>query len=319
MTTRRFSTFLLPSARVVRLSCYFSAVFLALAVLSARAFYAHAKEAALGFGHELSGLSELTRDAEALLVSGQRFGHASTLVDESVPLVLDRLEAYCRAHPGLLGGALAELAARYPKLMDEHAPPQALRHGVIREGDTERGMLICFTGQRPGSWAELAEAARQFLETSELSSFGGVVYSYAEQRRDGRSHVVTLWTESGLALDRMFPASGDAEGEDSRVLPRPENARRTLSAAAEGMSFGLRLYETAASVTSVQRFYDEWMRESGWQLAVRAEEQGATAYLRPDGYQAFLSLSTSDERTYATLIEAGRPEGESIATVQVRE
>jgi hypothetical protein len=319
MITRRLLGLLLPSARLVRLSCYFSVVFLALAGLSARAFYAHATDAALGFGRELSGLSEVTRDAEALLVNGQHFRHASVLVDESVPLVLDRLEAHCRKSQGPLGGALAELAATYPREMNEHAPPSAASHGVIREGDAERGMLICFTDQRSGGLAELTEAARRFVETSDLSSFGKVVYSYAERRSDGRSHVVTLWTESGLDLGSMFPATGDAAGEDSRVLPRPEHARRTLSAAAHGMPFGLRLYETSGSSASVQRFYDDWMRNNGWQVASRAEEQGASAYLRPDGYQAFLSVSAADERTYVTLIEAGRSDGPSVSALQVRE
>lgn len=180
-------------------------------------------------------------------------------------------------------------------------------------------MLICFTGQRPGTLAELLEAARQLVETSDLSSFGSVVYAYAERNAHGRTHVVTLWTQTGLDLGRMFPATGDAAGEDSRVLPRPQNARRTLSAAAEGMPFGLRLYETSASPASVRRFYDDWMRGNGWQIAARAEEQGATAYLRADGYQAFLSLSTAEARTYVTLTEAGRADGSAIAAVQVQE
>lgn len=319
MKKLRLLSLLWPSARMLRLSVYFSSVFVCLAVLSARAMYAHAKDAALAFGRELSGLSELTRDAEAVLANGQRFRHASTVVDDDVPLVLDHLEAYCRAHPGLVGGALAELAARHPKLMAEHGPSESLRHGVIREGDAERGMLLCFTDQRPGTLAELVDAARQLVETSDLSSFGHVLYSYAERNRDGRTHVVTLWTETGVDLGGMFPATGDAAGDDSRELPRPANARRTLSAAAEGMPFGLRLYETSASPASVQRFYDDWMRENGWQSAARAEEQGATAYLRADGYQAFLSLSTLDARTYVTLTEAGRADGSSIAVVQLEE
>jgi hypothetical protein len=308
-----------PSMRTLRLSFYFSGVFIFLSVVSARVMYAHAKEAALAFGRELSGLSELTRDAEALLANGQRFRHASTVVEDDVPLVLDHLEAYCRAHPGLVGGALAELAARHPRLMAAHGPTDSLRHGVIREGDAERGMLICFTDQRPGTLAELMEAARQLVETSDLTSFGQVLYSYAERTPGGRTHVVTLWAESGVDLGRMFPATGDAAGEDSRELPRPQNARRTLSAAAEGMPFALRLYETSASPSAVQGFYDDWMREHGWQSAARAEAQGATAYLRADGYQAFLSLSTLDARTYVTLTEAGRADGSSVAVVQVKE
>lgn len=319
MTTGRLFRFLLPSARLLRLSAYFSCVFVGLAVLSARAFYAHAQEAALGFGRELAGLSELTRDAEALLANGQRFNHASTVVEQSVPVVLDRLEAHCRANPGPLGGALAEMAATYPRSMEAHAPPSALRHGVIREGDRERGMLICFVDERSGTLLELTQAARQFVDTADLSSFGKVVYSYAEQRSDGTTHVVTLWTESGLNLNDMFPATGDAAGEDSRVLPRPENARRTLAAAAQGMPFGLRLYETSTRPDQVQRFYDDWMQSRGWQAASRTEKEGATAYLRADGYQAFLTISTSDDRTYVTLIEAGRSDGSNVATLQVRE
>jgi hypothetical protein len=103
------------------------------------------------------------------------------------------------------------------------------------------------------------------------------------------------------------------------VLPRPPEARRTLVAAAEGMPFALRTYESAKSRADLQAFYDHWMKIEGWRLGAKVEREGASAYFRKDGYQVILTLNETDGRTYATLIEAGQAASSSIATVEISE
>jgi hypothetical protein len=310
---------LVPSARRLRVAVYFTVVFLGASLLAARALQARVTEAAFAFGRELSGLSDLTAGAEGIIANGHHFRHASTSTADGVAGVMDRLEAHCRANPGLVAGALDELLRSRPERVQENAAPRALRHGVLRDDDAERGTLICFTGQTPGSLDGLVDAAERFASTLDLSSVGSVLYAYAERQGDGQTHVVTLWTQTGLDLAALFPTRGDAAGDDSRVLPRPDNARRVLSAAADGMPFGLCLYETRNRLADVQRSYDAWMHERGWQRIARPDAADTTAYLRPDGYQAFVTLSTAGDLTYVAATEAGRREGSSITTHEVKE
>jgi hypothetical protein len=305
----------MPTARGLRVTVYFTVVFLGTSLLATRALQARVTEAALTFGRELSGLSDLTGSAEGIIANGHQFRHASTSTADGVAGVLDRLEAHCRANPGLVAGALDELVRSHPDRVQE----SALRYAVLREDDPERGTLICFIDQTPGSVDGLVDAAEHFARTFDLSGFGSVVYAYAERQSNGQTHVVTLWTQTGLDLARMFPARGDAAGDDSRVLPRPDNARRLLSAAADGMSFGLRLYETPSRLAAVRRDYDTWMHHHGWQRIARPDAAGTTAYLRADGYQAFVTLSTADDLTFVAVTEAGRREGSSIATHELKE
>ena len=166
--------------------------------------------------------------------------------------------------------------------------------------------MLCFVGgpAHDGIASWLA-ALKRFSRTRDLSELGKLRYSFVEMSAQGQAHVVTLWTDSALNLATLFPETGDAAGTDSAVLPRLPGARRTLSANAEGVPYAVRTYATAQSAVGVQRFYDSWMAEHGWQAAHDATS-GAASYLRADGCQVFLSLLTNDAHTtFATLTEAG--------------
>jgi hypothetical protein len=86
-------------------------------------------------------------------------------------------------------------------------------------------------------------------------------------------------------------------------VPRPPEARRTLSASAEGLPFSVRIYESNQALDVTQRYYDAWMSEHGYQAA-HAAESGASSYLRADGYQAFLSLLHEGAHTFVTVTES---------------
>jgi hypothetical protein len=113
----------------------------------------------------------------------------------------------------------------------------------------------------------------------------------------------------------MFPSTGDAAGNDSRVLPRPPRARRTLSAGIEGMPYVVRTYSSREPLPQLKDFYARWMKQRGWRFGADAE--GTTAYFREDGYQAFVSYSEQDGLSYITLTEAGREGTPAIGKVEV--
>jgi hypothetical protein len=308
---------LLPSPRALRLSLYLTCVFCAASVLASRLLYAQVKDAALEFGHELSGLADLTRGAEIVVVNGHTFHHVTMSVEQPLRAVLDRLEEHCAANAGVLGQVLASAQSGREDTFSKDERVNALRHAVLREQAGDRGVVVCFSDRRASGLEGLRQAILEFSKTSDLSRFGHVVYSYAERIADGETHVVTLWTDRGLDLKRLVPAKGDANGTDSPVVPRPPAARRTLSAAAPGTPFGVRVYESTLTLTVAQRFYADWMKQHQWQLAGKSDAYGTTAYLRQDGYEAIVSLAEIEGHTYVTLSEAGRADGSSIAEIEV--
>jgi hypothetical protein len=295
-------------------------VFLGLMVAFGRVLYADMKEVAMSAGHELLGLGDLTHDAETVWFNGVRFHHASLTVAQSAAEVLDRIEGHCEQSPNLLGRLMLEIPEGHLAKQIKEKPTKAFRHMVFREDskDGARGSVICLVDEESYSLGGAQERLKHFNETRDISVFGKVRYAYAEKLRSGSTQVVTLWADSGLNLGSMFPAAGDAAGEDSAVLPRPPGTRRTLSANAEGLPYSVHLYDTPESVEAVGRFYDSWMKSNGFVKSDVKDAPGA-GYTRPDGYQAFLTMSSRNGKTSIAVSEAGRADGTSTAVVGVEE
>lgn len=310
----RRSRRLLPSRRMLRLAGYFTCISVIPLLLGARGLYAATREDAFSIGHELLELSDITRDAETVELNGMRFHHAVALSSGPLPQLLDRIVSYCEQHPGPEMRALAEAAHRGPRAFAEHAPPGALRNAVFREQRDGRGMVLCFVnGPEQASLGGWLTALHRFSSSHDLSAFGRLRYSFAEESH-GQTRVVTLWADTGLNLSAWFPGAGDAAGSDSPVLPRPPNARRTLSASAEGLPFAVRSYQLSESPAQAQRFYDGWMSQRGWQIR-HDTTTGASSYLRADGFQAFISMSSSEQQTYVTVTETGR--GDAVRALEL--
>jgi hypothetical protein len=281
------------------------------AAIAARAGYAQAKEAALSFGAQLAGLEDLTEGANVIDVNGERFHRASVFSKDPVGKVLDRIQADCQSQPGLLGqlGPEASIENKRRKL-----PFGAnILSGIVRHEETGRGMVACFTDVRKLGMSGLADAAARFAKSSNLAEFGHFRYAFAHHTQSGETFVTTLWAETDLNLSTMFPARGDAAGDDSHVLPRPKASRRTLAASAQGQPYAVRLYDSSESPLALQNYYKEWMAERGWVPAGKVEGKGA-GYLRADGYEAIVSVNERNGRTTVALTEAGRDQGSIVST-----
>jgi hypothetical protein len=300
----------LPNAKILRVTAYFVTVFVALSALAARSLYAQVKDAATALGRELLELPELTRGAEVVVLNGARMHHARTITTDSVAAVLDRLEAHCDAKPGAVAEAMNELRAAHPQMFRNTKSV-----AVMRKDDEEQGMIICFAGERRLGLAGLSEALSRFSKSADLSEFGQLRYAYAERLEAGKTRAVVMWSDGELNVSKMFPATGDAAGADSRVLPRPPASRRTLSAAVEGMPYSLRSYDSSQPAAAIQGFYDAWMKKTGFELGARAEKHGTSVYARPDGYQAFVTIFADQARTSVTLIESSQLDATALATV----
>jgi hypothetical protein len=240
---------------------------------------------------------------------------------DATPLdVLNRMEAHCEEAPNLLGRALLAIPEEVAAKKLGQRPSAAFRHAVFREDarDGTRGMVICFVDDRPYNFSEVKQRLEAFNRTHDVAVFGRLRYAYAEKLHSGKTHVVSMWTDSGLDVKAMFPAEGDAAGSDSVVVPRPPHSRRTLAANAESLPYAVRLYDSTDSSEAVRAFYDSWMKAHGFDKA-EVKGQPGVSYVRPDGFQAFLAVGSRRGKTGVSLVEAGRADGTSNAVVQVLE
>ena len=98
-------------------------------------------------------------------------------------------------------------------------------------------------------------------------------------------------------------------------MPRPAEARRTLSASVDGMPYAVRTYASRRSLDDVKRFYVAWMKGNHWTFG--AEAEGTLSYFRGDGYQVFVSLLEQEGATYVTLTEAAHPSSPPLRGVEV--
>lgn len=308
---------LLPSRALLRLTAYCTIVFLAVALVAARRLRADIGEAGLSAGRRLSKLADLLGGAETIELNGEQMHHSSSFTKEDVKTVLDRFENYCADTPSMLGRAMSDFPKSLSGTIERAVPRRAFRLGFVRDEAKDRGMIACFVSDKQSSFAGLKERLERLVKTMRLGDLGHFRYVYAEPSGEGNTHVVALWADTDLDIYAMFPAEGDAAGTDSAVLPRPPNARRTLSAAAAEMPYGLRMYVSTDRPTAVDQYYRQWMAEHRFREVEGAQNRdGASAYLRDDGYQAFVTVDDQSGHTYVTLLEAGDPDVPSVAGIR---
>lgn len=310
MKCAEVSQLLLPCAKSLRLSAYLALAGIAIVAMSARVVCAQAREAALGVGHELVGLADLTDGAELLHVNGVQFHYSMAVTGDSVAEVLDRFEHFCETKPGIFGQLEDESAG----LQGKQPVHKLLRNGVIRNQTGAQGMVVCFMGCPITGLHEFIKVLARFSKTRDLTDFGRLRYSYVERKTDGRSRVVTVWADTGLNLRRMFPVEGDAEGTDSSAIPRPPLSRRLLSADAATVSARFRMYQSRMPREQVRSYYSQWMKEHAWQLAASADGNWTASYLRQDGYQVIVAVISEGGETYATLTETSSASGQVRVT-----
>lgn len=300
----RSCRFVLPSARSLRMAAYSTFAFGLLAGAGSRAVYADAREMGLGVGHQLAKLEDLTAGAYRIQVNGADLHRASAFTAQSTSEVLDRYEAYCQESPGAIGKAMNDIpSALEARVGLPH--DVASRAHLVREEKQGRGMVVCFVDDASTPARPFVERMRA-LETGDLSALGHFRYVFAEPstREGGGTHVVTFWSDGELNVQKMFPASGDAPGTDSAIVPRPAGSRRTLSASVEGYPASVRIYESLASRESITAMYAQALRAKGFVEAATTSARSGSAWIHDDGAEVILSITADGPRTIITVVEA---------------
>jgi len=309
----RFFRFLVrvavPSMRSLRLACYSLVVFGVLALISGRAVYADMTQVGMGMGHELAKLEDLTGGAYLVRVNGAEVHWASARTNQSVEAVLNRYEEYCRKSPSMLGTVMHDVpsALEGQVALKKNDPA---RSAIVREASADRGMVACFVDENAAAEGTTPERLRlqlqAFAATGDIAALGRFRYVFAERGKNGATRVVTIWADGSLNIGRMFPAEGDAPGTDSSIAPRPIGSRRTMSASIEGFPAAVRGYETKESHAAVLAQFDAGLREAGLTRVDGIDSaKGAAAWLREDGTEIILSLSSAGEgRTSVGIVES---------------
>lgn len=287
------------------MAAYATFAFGVLAVAASRSVYADAREMALGVGHQLAKLEDLTGGAQLIRVNGAELHRASARTTQPADQVLDRYETICRENPGAIARAMNDIPSALADRIDREAGPN-VRTSVLRSEFDGRGVVICFVDGPDDEPAPFIERMRALADTGDLAKLGHFRYVFVEPSKGPRNgtHVITFWSDGELNLKKMFPAGGDAPGTDSVLAPRPVGSRRTLAASVEGYPASVRIYESLATRESIERMYDQTMRANGFTKVVGPDARRGVAYIRGDNAEIFVSFTSVEKRTAVTIVEA---------------
>ncbi|MET0389071.1 MAG: hypothetical protein ABW321_24060 [Polyangiales bacterium] len=258
--------------RWLRLAAFVAVVVSVSAVWKVREVSASLSERSLAIGRQLESWRDPVAGTSTIRLNGQRVAITSVSTDDAVGPVLDRFTRMCARKSGGITEQIQALVAHGGDV-PEHV---SSRFGVFRtEKDANEGAAACFARDGEGGMAELAERAATLAETGDLAALGQLRYVFA-RRREGSSttHVLTVVSDGALPLEVMFPAQGDAPGDDVVSGVRPARARRLISAELEGTAQRAVFYEAEVRPEVALRAYDEALPVRGF-LRGQLEPAGA--------------------------------------------
>jgi hypothetical protein len=293
------------SGKLVRLGTYFLFVALILTVVAARIAYAHAKRMALDTGNELvrlTGNANLS-GVYRLRINGEEVRITSAVSSGEPKEIADRFQKSCEEHADGLATEFATLRESLATPPRTEGGPGA---GLLREDAEGSSVVVCFATGGETSGAKMYARVADFAKSGDLSKIGHVRYVLAKKAHGGGAHVVALWTEGTLDVKKMFPESGDSPGSDVPNVMRPPNARRVLTAYAEGTPYAVRTYESAVKGEAILKQYDDVMPKTGWMTYPDAV--AAVPYARTyskDGLDVTVTVQDDGERTLVSLVDMG--------------
>ncbi|MFO0638301.1 MAG: hypothetical protein U0183_03745 [Polyangiaceae bacterium] len=281
---------------------YLGAVSAAFGVVVAHKAHADVGGKALSLGRELASSTQGLEGGYTAVLNGQRFQLGETTTDARVSEVLDAAQATCEASPGALGGLFAQMPEKGTlKGVGDYHLEGSFRHGIIRNGTEKDGVVVCFEGD-PAKPRGAAEALAAFATSQDLGELGKLRYVYAKHEPDGKTRVTVARTGEHFSL-KAIAEGGEKEGHDGAV-PRPEGARRVLTAELEGVSQTTNVYLTDAPVATVAAHYDSTLGKAGF---VRVTPPAADQTLRvfsKEGFEVIVAIRKDEEKTVLAVTES---------------
>jgi hypothetical protein len=292
-----------PKVRAfARVGIYLSVVCLIVGVFAARSAMGGISEQALIVGRQLAKLEDLTESANRLSLNGQEIQLASAVTQEPLEKVLDRFEALCRED-----AVLVHEFARLDKLLEQKLPERTSSFdlGILRKQNDHDGMVACMV-QDASTTRSALEGFQRFMETEDLKEIGLLRYAYARKTDNGRTHVLTAWTDGSFKLSALTPKAdgSDTPGSDPAGALRPPDSVRLLTAAAHGAPHAVRIYESSAKPADVLASYDREMPKLGWEAiaAVPYDFPEARQFTK-GGVDLLVVADENGERTAVSMVE----------------
>ncbi len=280
------------TTRLLRVTGYTFVLTVGLGVLTARHAHAQATESAAVVGEQLLRLAE-SDDADGrqhdLAINGQIVHVTSAHTTLPLAAVLQRFEKACEEHADGMLNDLADLDASLLRAPSTEGHPGI---GMLRDDRDGRGVVACFAAGEDVDTARLGARLQRFTRSYDLADLGGLRYVAARTLESGSTEVVATWTEGAFRLGEMFPAEGDASGDDPTAAPRPASARRMLSARDRRAPYGVFLYEVHGEAGKNLDAYATLARRSGWTAheAVHDRDQDSAAFER-DGIDVLVTAT----------------------------
>jgi len=292
-------------AALARVAALLTFMLVSSATISAYRVYARADELIRETGAAMLTYTRAQHlDApRTLLLNGAALRFVSGSTDDSPRALLDAFGERCKQ----VGPRLGLDARTLPRT--HRVALQALPglDGTLRHDGPDGGYLACLDTGGTLTPAELGKRLRAFVESRDLATIGDLRFVWAH-KDGGRTGYVGVFTQGSVSLGTMFPAHGDAPGQDPPHVPRPTGSRRTLSAWQQDAAPLLSTYAARVSPAALLASYRTQLLASGFAVQETSGQHGGARTLL---------LTRADEVATAVLSSDGRG-GSSIALTRLR-
>lgn len=230
---------------------------LALAVVTCLCAVRHA-QAELGeqLHSALFSVADGAAGESTVELNGQTLLLETWTVAADLATVRERFRSSCAASAPQLTAALVHARAAY--------------RGVLSETLAEHTSAVCLGQPEDASWHTLTQHPADYLR-----ALAALRFMTARRTERGESYVVLVHAAGPLQWWQMFPSHGDAPGQDFPQLPRPQAARRVLTAHVRGSAHGTVAYGVTGTPERAFADYRVELERAGLQLRTLAPDLAA--------------------------------------------
>jgi hypothetical protein len=285
------------TVKTLRVTTYLSIVAVGLGAVGTRAVQAKGEKVALALGEPLSALDGVGGGGTVLMLNGTPVHLASAELAAPLATVLDRAEKGCETHAAGLADDFADLESSFGRAPSERGFPGVAVLRDVREG---HGVVACFAPDAPTGPMGLMKRLGRFAQSEDLGDVGGLRYMTAYSEGGG-TRVTATWADGRIDIGAMFPSEGDAPGEDPSAAPRPDGARRIVSARVMPAPYGAYVYATKETAERAITGYERAVVARGFEVV--SSDPTARAYRR-GLVDVMVTASSTQEGATLSIIES---------------
>ncbi|MGH7284321.1 MAG: hypothetical protein ACRELY_22570 [Polyangiaceae bacterium] len=287
-------------ASALRVTTYLATVSAIGAGVTMHTAKADVAEEQVTLGRDLLPLADLLQGGRTVLVNGERAHVATVTSDESLETVIDRFAQNCSDNASPLSDAWKMV----PGENRNEAHDAIAAVAITRELHENEGTVMCMVRGKNSRDSFIA-SVQEFAKTGDLGAIGQMRYAYAKRGADGKTFVMTAWTDDTFSVRALTPKNGeDAPGSDSDDVPRPANAQRLLTTGIEEMPFVARAYKTTDAPGAVLAFYDLEMRNRGWSCVAPEGLESVARTCEKDSVHASIAANAEKGATLLSISES---------------